>query len=93
MAMKPRVPTKWQYNGVSSRPSSRLPAKNVPNLAGSSAANVAKGAYTLVDCQGTPDLILIGTGSEVSLCVKDRRSAGGQRQESASSVYAFLGTF
>jgi transketolase len=41
----------------------------VPNLAGTSVENVAKGAYTLVDCQGTPDIILIGTGSEVSLCV------------------------
>ncbi|MFN4195914.1 MAG: transketolase [Thermosynechococcus sp.] len=47
-----------------------LTRQNVPNLAGTSAANVAKGAYTLVDCEGTPDLILIGTGSEVSLCVK-----------------------
>lgn len=43
--------------------------QNVPNLAGSSIEGVAKGAYTVVDCQGTPDLILIGTGSEVSLCV------------------------
>ena len=43
--------------------------QNVPNLAGSSMEGVAKGAYTVVDCQGTPDLILIGTGSEVSLCV------------------------
>jgi transketolase len=41
----------------------------VPNLAGSSVENVAKGGYTLVDCQGTPEIILIGTGSEVSLCV------------------------
>ncbi|BCX11174.1 MAG: transketolase [Thermosynechococcus sp.] len=47
-----------------------LTRQNVPNLAGSSAANVAKGAYILVDCGSTPDLILIGTGSEVSLCVK-----------------------
>ncbi len=30
---------------------------------------VAKGAYPIVDCDGTPDIILIGTGSEVSLCV------------------------
>lgn len=44
--------------------------QNVPNLAGSSIENTLKGAYTLVDCNGTPDLILIGTGSEVSLCVE-----------------------
>ena len=43
--------------------------QNVPNLAGASIAGVTKGAYTLVDCAGTPELILIGTGSEVSLCV------------------------
>ncbi|MGB8700582.1 MAG: transketolase, partial [Thermosynechococcaceae cyanobacterium] len=43
--------------------------QNVPNLAGTSVEGVAKGAYAIVDCDGTPDLILIGTGSEVSLCV------------------------
>ncbi|OBQ14261.1 MAG: transketolase [Anabaena sp. LE011-02] len=43
--------------------------QNVPNLAGTSIAGVAKGGYTIVDSEGTPDIILIGTGSEVSLCV------------------------
>lgn len=43
--------------------------QNVPNLDGTSVANVAKGGYTVVDCKGTPDIILIGTGSELSLCV------------------------
>lgn len=43
--------------------------QNVPNLAGTSIEGVSKGAYVLLDSQGTPDLILIGTGSEVSLCV------------------------
>jgi transketolase len=43
--------------------------QNLPNLAGTSIAGVAKGAYTIVDSEGTPDIILIGTGSEVSLCV------------------------
>ncbi len=28
---------------------------------------IAKGAYVLKDCEGTPDLIIIGTGSEVAL--------------------------
>ncbi|MEO9274561.1 transketolase [Marinomonas sp. 5E14-1] len=32
-------------------------------------ANVAKGAYVLKDCTGTPDLILLATGSEVGLAV------------------------
>ncbi|MEL6468511.1 MAG: transketolase, partial [Cyanobacteria bacterium J06623_4] len=42
--------------------------QNLPNLAGSSIDAVAKGAYIMSDSEGTPDLIMIGTGSEVSLC-------------------------
>jgi transketolase len=34
-----------------------------------SAAGVAKGAYVLADSGGTPQVILMGTGSEVQLCV------------------------
>ena len=34
-----------------------------------SAAGLAKGAYIMADSGGTPDIILIGTGSEVQLCV------------------------
>ncbi len=35
------------------------------------ASGVAKGAYVLADANGgQPDIILIGTGSEVSLCVE-----------------------
>ena len=33
------------------------------------ATGVAKGAYTLADNGGTPQVILIGTGSEVGLCI------------------------
>ena len=29
-----------------------------------------KGVYVLEDCEGTPDVLLIGTGSEVELCVE-----------------------
>lgn len=47
-----------------------LSRQNLPNLPGSSIEGVAKGAYVVDDCSGTPDLILIGTGSEVSLCVE-----------------------
>ena len=32
-------------------------------------ANIARGAYILKDCEGTPELILLATGSEVSLAV------------------------
>ena len=30
-------------------------------------ANISRGGYSLIDCDGTPDVILIGTGSEVEL--------------------------
>ena len=46
-----------------------LTRQNVPNLAGTSIEGVDKGAYTILDCDGEPDIILMGTGSEVSLCV------------------------
>ncbi len=41
----------------------------LPQLAGSSIDAVARGAYIVSDSLDLPDLILIGTGSEVSLCV------------------------
>ena len=55
--------------------------QGLPNLAGSSIEGVEKGAYAVVECEGTPDLILIGTGSEVSLCVKaaEKLSASGKK--------------
>ncbi|MFL6157454.1 MAG: transketolase family protein, partial [Marmoricola sp.] len=34
--------------------------------------NVAKGGYVLLDTEGTPDVILVGTGSEVQLAVTAR---------------------
>jgi len=40
------------------------------NQAGSSAAAVAKGGYILEDSNGSPDLILIGTGTELELATK-----------------------
>jgi transketolase len=45
------------------------------------ASGVAKGAYVLGDSQGKPDLILIGTGSELSLCVAayEKLTAEGTR--------------
>jgi len=55
--------------------------QTVPNLQGSGIDQVRKGGYILSDCDGTPDLILIGTGSEVSLCVKaaEQLSAEGKK--------------
>lgn len=52
--------------------------QGLPNLAGSSIDGVTKGAYTVSDCDGTPEVILIGTGSEVSLCVKAAEQLTGE---------------
>jgi transketolase len=52
-----------------------LTRQTVPHLDRSGAKNpgVARGAYVLADAEsGAPDVILIGTGSEVGLCVEAR---------------------
>jgi transketolase len=33
------------------------------------ASGTAKGGYVLADCEGTPEVILMGSGSEIQLCV------------------------
>ncbi len=47
-----------------------LSRQAMANQANSSAAAVAKGGYILEDSTGTPELILIGTGTELELCTK-----------------------
>ena len=56
--------------------------------------DVSKGAYILSEAEGgTPDVILIGTGSEVSLCVKAQEKLKGYgvkaRVVSMPSFYLF----
>ena len=46
-----------------------LSRQNLPQYAGSG-KEALKGGYILEDCEGTPEVILMGTGSEVELCVK-----------------------
>jgi transketolase len=58
-----------------------LSRQAVANQANSSAGAVAKGGYILEDSQGTPEIILIGSGTELDLCVKaaaSLRSEGRQ---------------
>ncbi|UJP11655.1 transketolase [Microbacterium sp. KUDC0406] len=66
-----------------------LTRQNVPNFARgagaasgdefASAANTAKGAYVLAEApNGTPDVILIGTGSEVQLAVAARETLAAE---------------
>jgi transketolase len=46
-----------------------LSRQNLPILGDVPADAIEKGAYVLVDTEGTPDLILIATGSEVSIAL------------------------
>ncbi len=53
------------------RPSSLcLSRQGMANQQNSSVEKVALGGYVLEDCVGTPELILIGTGTELDLCVQ-----------------------
>ena len=52
---------------------------------------VAQGGYVLLDAEhGTPDVILIGTGSEVQLAVEAREHARGRRRRHPRRVGAVL---
>jgi len=53
-------------NGPSSLVFSRQSLPHQPRTA-AQVASIEKGGYVLLDCEGTPDLILIATGSEVGL--------------------------
>lgn len=46
-----------------------LTRQNLPQYA-NSGLEALKGGYILEDCEGTPDVLLIASGSEVELCVK-----------------------
>ena len=64
----------WKYiMGLKDRPVALvLSRQGVPTLDRSkyaSADGAAKGAYVLIESGGTPDMILIGTGSEIKICL------------------------
>ena len=46
-----------------------LTRQNLPQYANSGKIAL-KGGYILEDCEGTPDVLLLASGSEVELCVK-----------------------
>ncbi len=57
-----------------------LTRQNVPVLAAAAeraAAGVPRGAYVLVDSDGPPQIVLVGTGSEVQLCVAAAETLAG----------------
>ncbi len=55
-----------------------LTRQNLEQLPGADAQKVAKGAYIIDDCEGTPEYILIATGSEVALAVKAKAELSAQ---------------
>ncbi len=57
-----------------------LTRQNVPVLAETAdgaAAGVAQGAYVLADSEGTPDIVLVGSGSEVQHCLAAATTLAG----------------
>ncbi|MCE4224688.1 transketolase [Methylobacterium sp. C25] len=48
---------------------SRQPLPTFDRSSFGAASGTAKGAYVLADCEGTPEVLLLGSGSEVQLCV------------------------
>jgi transketolase len=56
-----------------------LSRQNLPVLEGTAGSDrVRLGAYVLVETDGPPDLVLIGTGSEVAVCVEAARELSTQ---------------
>lgn len=55
-----------------------LTRQNLEQLPGADAHKVEKGAYIIDDCEGTPEYILIATGSEVALAVKAKAELNAQ---------------
>jgi transketolase len=71
----------WRIHLTSEGPSAIvLTRQKVPVLEGTAEraeAGVARGAYVLVEEQGDLELVLVGTGSEVSVCVAAARLLAG----------------
>jgi transketolase len=68
----------WRVAVASSGPTALvLSRQSLPVLEGTTDAPVERGAYVLVDAPG-PDLVLVGTGSEVSLCVEAASQLAGE---------------
>lgn len=71
-----------------------LTRQNCPYQEHESTTDIARGAYTLIDCNGIPHMIMIATGSEVALAVEAARSLEKEgilvRVVSMPSVEVFL---
>ena len=60
-----------------------LSRQNLPTVdrGDGDASDAAKGGYVVMDCDGTPDAILMGTGSEVQICIDaaEKLTANGKK--------------
>jgi transketolase len=63
-----------------------LSRQKLPNYAETATGGALKGGYVVRDCDGEPEIILIGTGSEVQLAVQaaERLQADGVRARAVS---------
>ena len=52
-------------------------------------SNVAKGAYSVMDCDGNPEIVILATGSEVSLALEVAKKLDDKKNSSCK--YALLG--
>ncbi|MFE6970116.1 transketolase [Isoptericola sp. NPDC057653] len=79
--------TAWAWRGILENTANPagivLTRQNVPTFPRGAegfagAEGTLKGAYTLLDTDGTPDVILVGTGSEVQLAVQAREQLAAE---------------
>ena len=68
-----------------------LTRQNLEPMAGSS-REALKGGYIIDDCEGTPELILIASGSEVASGGSCKRDSGSRRSESPRCLHAVYGS-
>ena len=71
-----------------------LTRQNLPTLDRSvygAASGTAKGAYVLADCDGTPDVLLLGTGSEVSICLAAQEALAAEGGEGSCRQHCRAG--
>ena len=62
------------------------------NQQNSSVDKVALGGYILEDCDGNPELILIGTGTELDLCVQAAKQLTKEGRKAVSYTHLTLPT-
>ncbi len=68
-----------RHKGEHPRPAGLiLSRQNLPVQAAASRDGVARGGYVLEDCEGTPEVILIATGSEVAIAQAAKAALDGE---------------